>query len=116
MKRAIALLLAALLSGAAHAQSYPAKPARIVVGFTPGGVTDVTARILAQKLTELWGQTVVVDNRPGASGIIGAEAVSKAPPRRLYAAGRGGFESVARRLYAAGRSADEHVGRDDALS
>ena len=64
----------------ANAQSYPAKSVRIVVGFTPGGVTDVTARILAQKLTELWGQTVVVDNRPGASGIIGAEAVSKAPP------------------------------------
>ena len=85
MKNNILILLVALLLGLmaqmrATAQSYPAKPVRIVVGFTPGGVTDVTARILAQKLTELWGQTVVVDNRPGASGIIGAEAVSKAPP------------------------------------
>jgi len=85
MKKNVLILLVALLFGLmaqmpANAQSYPAKSVRIVVGFTPGGVTDVTARILAQKLTELWGQTVVVDNRPGASGIIGAEAVSKAPP------------------------------------
>jgi tripartite-type tricarboxylate transporter receptor subunit TctC len=81
MKKAIAVLLVTLLFGAvAHAQTYPAKSVRIVVGFTPGGVTDVTARIVAQKLTELWGQTAVVDNRPGASGIIGAEAVSKSPP------------------------------------
>jgi tripartite-type tricarboxylate transporter receptor subunit TctC len=62
------------------AQTYPVKSVRIVVGFTPGGVTDVTARIVAQKLTELWGQTAVVDNRPGASGIIGAETVAKAAP------------------------------------
>ena len=81
MKKTLVVLLVFLLSGAiAHAQPYPAKSVRIVVGFTPGGVTDVTARILALKLTELWGQTVVVDNRPGASGIIGAEAVAKAPP------------------------------------
>ena len=80
MKRTIALLLAAVVSGPVHAQTYPAKSVRIVVGFTPGGVTDVAARIIAQKLTEVWGQTVVVENRPGASGIIGAETVAKAPP------------------------------------
>ena len=77
MKKSLIHLLAASLLGAiapSHAQTYPTKSVRIVVGFTPGGVTDVTARIVAQKLTELWGQTVVVDNRPGASGIIGAEA------------------------------------------
>ncbi len=67
-------------TGAAHAQTYPAKSVRIVVGFTPGGVTDVASRIIAQKLTEAWGQTVVVDNRPGASGIIGAETVAKSAP------------------------------------
>jgi tripartite-type tricarboxylate transporter receptor subunit TctC len=79
----LARLLATVMLGTialAQAQTYPAKSVRIVVGFTPGGVTDVTARIVAQKLTELWGQTVVVDNRPGASGIIGAETVSKAAP------------------------------------
>ena len=83
MKTTIQTWLAAALLGAvalAYAQTWPAKSVRIVVGFTPGGVTDVAARILAQKLTELWGQTVVVDNRPGASGIIGAETVAKAAP------------------------------------
>ena len=63
----------------AQAQTYPAKSVRIVVGLTPGGGTDVTARIIAQKLTEAWGQTVVVENRPGASGIIGAETVANSP-------------------------------------
>ena len=82
MKNNILILLVALLLGLmaqmrANAQSYPAKPVRILVGFTPRGVTDVAARILAQKLTELWGQTVVVDNRPGASGQT--RAVNRAP-------------------------------------
>ena len=61
-------------------QSYPAKTVRIVVGFAAGGGTDIIARVIAQKLTEAWGQTVIVDNRVGASGIIGAEIVAKAPP------------------------------------
>ena len=72
------LLLASALS--AQAQSFPSRSARIVVGFAPGGATDVTARLLAQELNKLWGQQVVVDNRPGASGMIGAELVAKAPP------------------------------------
>src|SRR6185369_15812000 len=59
---------------------YPVKTVRIVVGFSPGGSTDVTARLVAQKLTDAWRQQVIVDNRPGAGGNIGAELVAKAPP------------------------------------
>jgi len=62
----------------AAAQNYPSGPMRIVVPFTPGGGTDILSRILAQKLNESWGQPVVVDNRPGASGTIGTAIVAKA--------------------------------------
>src|SRR5690349_23387435 len=57
------------------AQSYPTKTVRVIVGFAPGGSTDVTARIVAQKMSEAWRQQVIVDNRPGAGGNIGAELV-----------------------------------------
>ncbi len=70
----------ALFCGGVAAQGYPLKPPRIVVGFAPGGNTDLVTRILAQKLGELWSQTVVVDNRPGASGMIAGEIVAKAAP------------------------------------
>ncbi|ABE46979.1 Bug family tripartite tricarboxylate transporter substrate binding protein [Polaromonas sp. JS666] len=61
------------------AQSYPAKPIRFVVPYPPGGASDVTARIIGQKLSEAWGQPVIVDNRAGANGNIAAEQVAKAP-------------------------------------
>lgn len=64
----------------AQAQSYPGKPVRMIIPFAAGGPTDLFGRIIAQKLTELWSQTVVVENRPGASTIIGTEAASKAAP------------------------------------
>ena len=76
----IAAALAALCAATASAQQYPAKTIRMVVGFAPGGGTDVVARIISAKLTELWGQTVVVDNRAGATGTIGADIVAKSPP------------------------------------
>jgi tripartite-type tricarboxylate transporter receptor subunit TctC len=77
----IALALAAAVLGAsALAQQYPARPIRFIAPFTAGGPVDITARIVAQKLTESWGQPVVVENRTGASGTIGTDVVAKAPP------------------------------------
>jgi tripartite-type tricarboxylate transporter receptor subunit TctC len=69
-----------IASTALHAQSFPAKPVRIVVTWPPGGSNDVVARVMAQRLTETLGQTFVVDNRAGATGTIGAELVAKSPP------------------------------------
>ena len=64
----------------ALAQTYPAKPIRLVVGYTTGGPTDTTARMVAQKLSELVGQPVIVENRAGASGTLGKERVASSPP------------------------------------
>jgi len=61
------------------AQAYPTKPVRMIVGFPPGGGTDVVARVISQKLSEWWGQAVTVENRAGATGTIGADAVAKSP-------------------------------------
>ena len=71
---------AALCAGAAVAQTYPAKAIRFIIPFTPGGNTDVLGRLLGQKLTETWGQPVVIDNRAGAGGTVGVDQASKAPP------------------------------------
>ena len=64
----------------AAAQTYPSKPITIVVPASPGGAIDLTARLIGQKLTEAWGQSVVIDNRAGATGIIGTDLVAKSPP------------------------------------
>ena len=76
---AAAALLGLAVIGGAGAQSYPAKAVRFVVPYPPGGGTDLLARPMAQNLTEKWGQSVVVDNRSGANGMIGAEIVVKSP-------------------------------------
>jgi tripartite-type tricarboxylate transporter receptor subunit TctC len=77
---AAALLALPLASTTAIAQSWPERPIRIVVGFAPGGFTDVLARLIGQKLTERLGQSVVVDNKPGAAGTLGADLVAKSKP------------------------------------
>ena len=63
-----------------HAQNYPVRPVRMIVPFSPGGATDVPARILAQRLSEALGHQIVIDNRPGAGAVLGTNAVAKAPP------------------------------------
>ena len=79
VKYLIALAVLSLTS-LATAQSWPARPVRIVVPFAAGGTTDVVARIVGQKLGELWNQSVVIENRGGAGGNIGADAVAKSNP------------------------------------
>ena len=75
------LALAGMIAaGGALAQDYPSKPIRMIVGFPPGGGTDVMARLITPRMTEAWGQQVVIDNRAGATGIIGTDLVAKAVP------------------------------------
>ena len=69
-----------LLATAVAAQAFPAKPIRIIAPFPPASVADVLARPIAQKMNESWGQPVIVDNRTGAAGNVGADVVAKAPP------------------------------------
>jgi tripartite-type tricarboxylate transporter receptor subunit TctC len=77
--RILGFLLALACSGA-FAQGYPNKAVRIIVPFAPGGATDIVTRLLAQKLTEVWGQSVIVENRSGAGGNIGGEAAANSAP------------------------------------
>jgi tripartite-type tricarboxylate transporter receptor subunit TctC len=78
---ALALIaLPGVFSDPAIAQDYPTKPIRIIVQFTPGSSTDIMARVVAQKMGERWGQQVIVDNRPGAGGVVGTEVAKNATP------------------------------------
>src|SRR3954463_9136463 len=70
----------ALLSAGAGAQSWPQKPVRFIVPFPPGGATDISARLIGEKLTEIWGQQVVIENRGGAGGSVGAAEAARATP------------------------------------
>ena len=83
--RAVAVAMAVSAAFAWHSaaraqQAYPAKPIRLILPFPPGGSTDVVARLIGQKLTESWGQPVLIENRPGAGGNIAAETAARAAP------------------------------------
>ena len=82
MRCATTCLLTAMLimASAAPAQTYPIRPVRWVVTYPPGGPTDVVARAIGAKLTEAWGQQIVIDNRAGAGGVIGTDIAAKAVP------------------------------------
>src|ERR1700744_6765161 len=93
MRRILGILLGlvALWAAPAFADDYPARPVRVLVPYAPGGIADIAARIVGAKLTELWGQQVAVENRPGGNGFIASELVRKAwpsaTPRRCAPAG-----------------------------
>jgi len=80
MKKTLLPLVVLAFTGIAQAQDYPNKPIRMVVGFPPGGGTDVVARILVPRMSELLGQPIVIENRPGATGTVAAGQVAKSPP------------------------------------
>jgi len=75
----VAATLLAFPSGS-QAQTYPDRPVRILIAFSPAGAIDILGRLIADRLSKIWGQQVVVENRPGGSGNIGAAAASQAPP------------------------------------
>jgi tripartite-type tricarboxylate transporter receptor subunit TctC len=80
MKRVLSFAATLLFAATVSAQSYPSKPIKIVVPFTPGSATDIMARIVGEKLQAAWGQTVTVENRPGAGGTLGSAYVAKSDP------------------------------------
>src|SRR4051795_8817860 len=80
MNRLCSFIAAAMVTSAALAQSYPSRPIRLISPFPPGGSVDVVGRLAAAKLSESLGQQMVVDNRSGASGVIGTEVVMNSPP------------------------------------
>src|SRR5262245_15815996 len=80
MKKLLLLVAALVAAGAAQAQQWPARPVRVLVNVAPGGVADVTARVLSARLSETLGQSFVVENRAGGDGYIGFEAIRTADP------------------------------------
>ena len=101
------VLLTLAATTALAQQPYPTKPVTIVVPFSPGGGTDIGARLIAQKLTAKWGQTVIVDNRAGAGGLVGADLVAKAKPDGYtLLVGNVGTQAINQSLYKMPYNAD----------
>jgi tripartite-type tricarboxylate transporter receptor subunit TctC len=80
MKKALLFMLGMLVAAAASAQSWPQKPVKFIVPFPPGGATDISARLLGERLSQIWGQQVVIENRGGAGGGVGAAEAARATP------------------------------------
>src|SRR4029079_12596455 len=80
VRKFIAFVAGLALSGLVHAQAWPQKPVKFIVPFPPGWATHISARLLGQKLGEIWGQTVVIENRGGAGGGVGAAEAARAAP------------------------------------
>jgi len=80
LRRILAFISGALLVASAAAQSWPQKPVRFIVPFPPGGATDISARLLGEKLAQIWGQSVIIENRGGAGGGVGAAEAARATP------------------------------------
>jgi len=80
LQKLVAVIAGLILSTLAHAQSWPQKPVKFIVPFAPGGATDISARLVGQKLSETWGQSVVIENRAGAGGGVGAAEAARATP------------------------------------
>src|SRR4051812_29868299 len=89
----LSVVLLSVASMGVAAQEWPQRPVRFIVPFPPGGATDIAARLLGEKLTQIWGQTVVIENRGGAAGGVGAAEAARAAPRGytlFFPAGSGG--------------------------
>ena len=80
MRKMLAFIAAALVSAGAQAQAWPDKPVKFIVPFSPGGATDISARLLGERLSQMWGQTVIIENRAGAGGGVGAAEAARAAP------------------------------------
>ena len=107
LARTLACGCAMLAVTLSYGQGYPSKPVTIVVPFSPGGGTDIGARLIAQKLTAKWGQTVIVDNRAGAGGLVGADLVAKAKPDGYtLLVGNVGTQAINQSLYKMPYNAD----------
>ena len=107
--RVVSLFLALCLTLPALGQPYPSKPIRFIVSFPPGGSSDLIARAIGPRMSDRLGQPVVVENRPGAGGMIGVDAVAKAAPVIVMYMAVKHLQTIAGRLIAGGRSPGEPI-------